>query len=136
MTCISHNEMCFCNGGLVCYKWNLHSQAHAFIPKMEKLLCNVKNFKFIHWFYNSKAWGLNNEICVVYTAQCLQLCVIFTNNQHLSMSHSLMYAFPCWELHFYRQFFMLYYFWHCVHILHCCTCCFFFFAWCPAYAAM
>ena len=65
--------MYFCNGGFDCYKWNLCSHAQTFIPKMEKLLCSVKNFSFIHCFYSSKTWGQNNEIyavCTVFTIVC------------------------------------------------------------------
>lgn len=112
--------MYFCTGGFNYYKWNLCSHTQMFIPDMEKLLCNVKNFTFIHCFYSSKTWGLNNKIYAVCNAHFLQ----FTNNQHLSMSHSLRYEFPCWILHYDHQFCMLCYFCNCFHILHCCTCCF------------
>lgn len=102
----SHNQLYFSHGGFDCYKWNLCSHSHVLIPKMVKLLCNVKNFSFIHRFYSSKVWGLSNEIfvgilpivyiCVSYLpTTSLYLCPIHWRMRFHAENYVLVISFVC-----------------------------------------
>jgi hypothetical protein len=70
--------------------------------------------------------GGDNEGYILHTMQLEHSCIVFTNNLHLFMSHSLMCVFLYWLLHN-HQCHVLYYFlffsmrFTFIVLVHCCT---------------
>ena len=115
MMYVSHSQVCFSKGSFDFCKLNVCSHAHMFIEEMEKFLCSIKNFTFIHWFNTSKAWRQNNEVYVIRALQLVQMYIVFASDLHVFMPHSLICAFLCRLLDHY-QCCILYYF------LSLCSC--------------